>query len=219
MVVFLRQRASTRADLSSRLLALVALLSAARKAHRIVTGGVPDLGTLRKASWMPSVKTLEDVFSLIDDTADNAVFLTLLIPNRVVATYLRRRFSRLADLGLLLSSLTRLLLIRGTRATLWTRGRTAYAALQADKPSNAPEASARRKLRRAELIAIRSRLRWLRLERVQVVCDLVFASWDVFQVTVGGEVVRACSGLLSAGIGLAQLADDIKHPLSSEEQV
>lgn len=176
MVVYLRQRTSGRARLTTHLLGFVALLSAIRKAHRIFAGtALAQIDAMRTSAWNPTVAMAEEVFTFLDDMADNLVFLTLLIPNQAIARYLRRRFSRIADIGLLFSSMARFYLIRRTRAGLWDRGRMAYEALQADKAFNAPEASARRKLRRAELIAIKSRLRWLRWERVQVFADLVFA--------------------------------------------
>lgn len=59
---------------------------------------------------------------------------------------------------------------------------------------------------RRALRDLRGRLNWLWWERLRLIADAVFATYDVFEWSTGSEGVRAVAGAVSASIGFSQVS-------------
>jgi hypothetical protein len=152
--------------------------------------------------------------------------------------FLHKLFQRsetLADLFWLLSTMTSLGLAEWERREVWQFGkkvrrsrrdeevlvnrlqreRESQTAASTDMDQQEWEQQDEEHLRhirsqRRTLRDLRGRLTWLWWERLRLIADGIFATYDVFEFSSGSEAVRAVAGVLSAAIGFSQVGHYIR---------
>ena len=149
--------------------------------------------------------------------------------------FLQKLFERsetLADLFWLLSTLTGLALSEWERREVWSfgkrvrrlmrdeelirdqmdreigQGQDSTISREADQAAlwrEDEERLHRIRTQRRTLRDLRGRLSWLWWERLRLGADVIFASYDVFDLSQGSESVRAIAGAVSAAVGFSQV--------------